>query len=373
MHVLIIGGGIIGLSLGRALLKAQVEVTILERSRAGRATSWAAAGMLAPSAELWFEEEDLYYFGKEALARWPAFAQALEEETGLSVDYRTEGTLVVADDRDSAEALQRVYRYQQELAVNVQWLEPEEALEVEPFLSHRIVGAVFSPEDHQVDNRRVVEALRLSFIQAGGTLLEDTPVREVRSLVPFPEVITESGERYRGDWVVIAAGVWSTHLEGIPPEYRVPLRPVKGQMLQLRQEAPFSLTHVVRGPRAYLAPKSDGRLLIGATTEEMGFDIRVTAGGLFALLEGSWEIVPGIYELPFDEAWAGLRPATRDHKPAVGASGLPGIVYATGHYRHGILHAPYTAELLTQYLLTEETSPWLERFSPCRFHSSEEA
>ncbi len=371
MRILIVGGGIIGLSLGRALCREGQEVVIFDKGRAGRATSWKAAGMLAPSAELWFEEEELYHFGRECMARWPQFTRELEEETGIPLDYRREGTLVVADDRDSAEALRRVYEYQQRMDVNVSWLTRDEALALEPLLTHRIVAAVYSPDDHQVDNQQVVEALRTSVIQHGATLLEETPVARIIPSEPFPELVTAEGATFRGDVIVVAAGVWSAHIQGIPEELRPPLRPVKGQMVQLHMESPFTLRHVIRGPQAYLAPKSNGRLPIGATSEEMGFDTTVTAGGVYTLLEGAWEIVPAIYDLPFDDAWAGLRPASRDHRPILGKTGLPGVLYATGHYRHGILHAPYTAELLTRLILENETSEWLERFSPYRFYPEE--
>jgi glycine oxidase len=168
---------------------------------------------------------------------------------------------------------------------------------------------------------------------------------------------------------VLAAGVWSREIDGLPAAVRPSVRPVKGQMMELTMALPFDLQHVVRGPDAYLAPKSDGRLLIGATSEEMGFDTTVTAGGLYDLLEGAWEVVPGIYDLEVADTWAGLRPASRDHAPVLGRA-APGVVYATGHYRHGILLTPVTAQAIARLLRTGETSPWLEPFSPQRFRTA---
>jgi glycine oxidase len=366
--VLIIGGGVIGLSIGWELLKAGKPVVVMERGQAGRGTTWMAAGMLAADAEIGFEQMDLYRLSRESLDLWPNFAASVEQASGLPVDYRTEGTLIVADDRDSAAALRRVYRFQQEQGLQVEWLTGAEALDIEPFLAPRLTAAVYSRADHQVDNRCLADALAQAFQNAGGVLHEHT---EIQTIVPdenSPAVVTREGERIEGECVVLAAGVWSSSLEGLHPDTRPPVRPVKGQVIELAQEAPFALRHVVRGPQAYVAPKSNGRIVIGATMEEMGFDTRVTAGGLYRLLEGAWEIVPGIYDLPVLDSWAGLRPGTRDNEPILGRSGASGVVYATGHYRHGILLAPVTAREIARLILTGETSPLMAPFSPLRFN-----
>lgn len=366
-HVIIVGGGVIGLATGFELVRRGTDVTIFERDRAGRGTSYLAAGMLAPDAEIEFEELELYRLNRESLRRWPEFAGRVEEASGQSVDYRDEGTLIVADDRDSAEALERRYDFQREQGLDVEWLTGEEAREIEPFLAPRLSAAVFSPSDHQVDNRRLVEALRTAFRAEGGTLHEDAPVEAIIPDADAPGVRPVDGEPVTAGRVVLAAGVWSRDLEGLTPDAQPVIRPVKGQVLQLRRETTFDLQHVVRGPEAYLAPKSDGRVVVGATSEEMGFDTTVTAGGMYDLLEGAWEVVPGIYDLPMDETWAGLRPASRDHSPLIGESAAPGVIMATGHYRHGILLTPVTAEELARLIRTGETSDWIEPFSPLRF------
>lgn len=365
--VLIVGGGTIGLAIGFELVRRGTPTTIFEKNRAGRGTSYQAAGMLAPDAEIEFEERELYDFNRESLRRWPDFADRVEAASGQSVDYRDEGTLIVADDRDAAEALERLYTFQQDQGLNVEWLTGEEAREIEPFVAPRLSAAVFAPSDHQVDNRRLVDALRTAFQAEGGTLHEHTPVQAVVPDAETPAVRTADGERVAGDCVVVAAGVWSRELDGLTPDAQPPVRPVKGQMIQMRRTRPFDLQHVVRGPEAYLAPKSDGRVVMGATSEELGFDTTVTAGGLFDLLEGGWEVVPGIRDLPVDETWAGLRPASRDHAPLLGASAAPGVAMATGHYRHGILLTPITAEEMARLVCTGETSEWIEPFSPQRF------
>ena len=365
--VLIVGGGTIGLSIGFELVRQGTPVTVFERDKAGRGTSYQAAGMLAPDAEIEFEERTLYDVNRESLRRWPDFAQRVEAASGQSVDYRNEGTLIVADDRDAAEALERLYEFQRGQGLDVEWLTGEEAREIEPFVAPRLSAAVFAPSDHQVDNRRLVDALRVAFEAEGGTLHEDTPIDAVVPDAEAPAVRTADGERVVGGRIVVAAGVWSRELDGLTPDATPPVRPVKGQMIQMRRKRPFDLQHVVRGPEAYLAPKSDGRIVMGATSEEMGFDTTVTAGGLYDLLEGGGEVVPGIRDLPVDETWAGLRPATRDHAPLLGETTAPGVVMATGHYRHGILLTPITAEEIARLIRTGETSDWLQPFSPRRF------
>ena len=371
--VVIVGGGTIGLSIGFELVRRGVPATILERGRAGRGTSWQAAGMLAPDAEIGFEELELYKLNRESLRRWPDFANRVEEASGMKVDYRDEGTLIVADDRDSAEAIRRLFEFQKEQGLEVEWVTGDEARDIEPFVAPRLSAAIYSKSDHQVDNRRLMKALQMAFEAEGGTLHEESPVAAVVPDAKQPAVKTADGTRVEADQIVVAAGVWSRELEGWTPDTQPPVRPVKGQMIQLQRKRPFDLQHVIRGPDAYLAPKSNGRVVVGATSEEMGFDTTVTAGGLYDLLEGAWEVVPGIYDLPVDETWAGLRPASRDHAPLLGKTAAPEVTMATGHYRHGILLTPVTAEEIANLVQTGETSSWLEPFSPTRFsdaHSS---
>ncbi len=370
--VIIVGAGTIGLSIGWRLVEAGLDVTIVEAEEAGRATSWKAAGMLAAAGELTFEELDLYEFNRESARRWPDFAEALESASDISVDYRTEGTLAVADDRDSAEALRRLYEFQTDHDVPVEWLDVRDALEIEPFLHPRLAAAVYAPNDHQVDNRLVVGALREAFERGGGRIREQTKVVRCEPDAAAPSVLTASGDRMEGGRVVLAMGPWAQSIEGLD-EAAPPVRPVKGQVLELAIELPFDLQHVVRGPDAYLAPKSSGRLLVGATSEERGFETDVTAGGLYRMLEGAWEVVPGIEELKVTDMWAGLRPSSRDHKPILGPAGPPGIIHATGHYRHGILLTPITADEIARLIVDGEVSEWIQPFHPMRFSTERSA
>ncbi len=371
-EVAVVGGGVVGLGVAWRLAEAGRRVVVLERGRVGRGATWAAAGMLAPSAELGFEELDLYALGRESLRRWPAFARDLRQSSGIDVGYRDEGTLVVADDRDSARALRRLFAFQQEHGARVEWLTGDEAADLEPLLSPRLPAAIHSPDDHQVDNRALAEALHRAAERAGVAIREDAPVESIEPDATSPALVLADGERVEARVVVLAAGAWSASVGGLAPA--PPVRPVKGQMLSLRldPERGLDLRHVVRGPDAYLVPKPDGRLVVGATSEEVGHDTAVTAGGLYRILEGAVEVVPGVEEMEVVETWAGLRPASRDHAPLLGASAHAGVVYATGHYRHGILLAPVTAEEVAAEVGAildgrAETRPLLAPFSPRRF------
>ncbi len=367
--VVIIGAGVIGLSIGWKLTRAGIKTVIFDRHEAGCEASWASAGMLAPESEMGFEDEALYQIGRESMVRWPAFVRQLEADSGMSVDYRTEGILQVADDRDAAEALYRKFEFQKAQGLDVFWLTGAEARDIEPFLAPRLPAAVYSKSDHQVDNRLLTTALKVAFLNQGGELRTHTSVDAILHDADHPVIVTENGDQMIADRVVLAAGAWSRKIDGFLPGAQPPVRPVKGQMLQMQMQVPFDLQHVIRGQDAYLAPKSNGRLLLGATMEERGFDKSVTAGGLYDLLDAGWKMVPGIYDLEVTETWAGLRPGSRDNEPLLGQSSSPGIIYATGHFRNGILLVPVTAEEIAQLVIKGETSEWLVPFSPLRFDS----
>ena len=297
--------------------------------------------MLAAGVEAEPGELDLLALNRRSQELWPDFAAALEQAAGLPVGLRREGTLVVALTRDDAAQLRFNYDFQRQHGVALEWLTSGAARQREPHLHPNLAAAVFSPADHQVDNRLLVQALRRAFLAAGGTLREHAPVETIELAGGRAVGVRVAGERHASDRVVLAAGAWSGQIGGLPA--KLPVRPVKGQMLALRMEpaAPL-IRHVVWAPKAYLVPRDDGRLIIGATTEERGFDQRLTAGGVLALLEGAWRAVPGIEDLPIDEMWVGFRPGSRDDAPVLGPSGIDGLALATGHHRNGILLTPVT-------------------------------
>lgn len=376
-RVAIIGAGIIGLSVGWRLAASGCPVRIFERGEAarcepGRAASWAAAGMLAAGVEAEPSEETMLPLSLRARALWPGFARELEAASGVKVGYRAEGTLVIALNRDDAEQLRFTYDLQRRLGLEPVWLPAGEALALEPRLNPRLAAASFSPMDHQVDNRLVMAALIEAFRRQGGVLDERCGVAGVETRGGAAVGVLAGGTRHEADVVILAAGALVREVPGLPAEALPPVRPVKGQMLALRMPAAAPLLrHVVWAPRSYLVPRTDGRLIVGATVEERGFDPALTAGGVLALLEGAWRALPAVEECPIEEMWTGFRPGSPDDAPILGPSGVPGLVHASGHHRHGILLAPVTAEAIAAYILSGVVPDTIRAFGPGRFRVEE--
>jgi glycine oxidase len=343
-------------------------VTVYDRAEAGHGASWAAAGMLAAAVEMEPGEEELLTLTLESQRMWPGFAGELEAASRISVGYRDEGTIVVALTRDDAEQLRFTYDFQKGLGLELEWVSGAEARRREPHLRPGIPGAVLSPRDHQVENRQLVRALAQAARGAGAVLHEHHPVREVEIAGGHARAVVTDDGRDPADVVVLAAGAWSREIAGIPAAHLPPVRPIKGQMLALRMDpaAPL-LRHVIWLPRGYLVPRQDGRLVIGGTVEERGFDNTLTAGGLLALIEGAWRAVPAIEELAIAETWVGFRPGSRDDAPMLGPSGIEGLVVATGHHRNGILLTPLTAAAISAYVLTGCLPEAVRPFTPERF------
>ena len=373
--ILIIGGGVIGLSIGWQLAKSGASVIIYEQAEVGRAASWAAAGMLAPLAEAHTEEPELLKLGTQSLARYPQWVQELEAAAEMSIGYRVEGTLIVGLEPDDTHQLRHLYASQQDLGIpDVEWLTGRAAREIEPTLSPRVTAAIRCETDHQVDNRLMVKALQRAYQRCGGALCENNAVESIQIENGVATGIkTQGGEEHNADVIVLSAGCESAQIQGLPDAIRPPVRPVKGQMLALHMEEGITVKNVIRTVRArypmsvYLVPRTDGRLIVGATSEEMGFDTRLTAGGVFELLRGAYEAVPGIYELPLLETWTGLRPGSRDNAPILGETPIENLIYATGHYRNGILLTPITAYEISKLILTGETSETIAPFELDRF------
>jgi glycine oxidase len=370
--VAIIGAGVVGLGIAWRLA-GRAAVSVFDRGKAGAGASHAAAGMLAACCEAEPGEEALVVLGRESQARWPAFAEELARASGVDVELRREGTLVLALTADDQAEIAHRLEFQRQLDLPLEWLSAAATRAREPHLAGKIAGALFSPQDHQVDNRKFVQALRIAAETAGATIHEHRPVREIFVQSGRAKgVVLEDGTTAPADIVVLAAGAWSRGIGGLPPDRRPPVRPVKGQMLALRMDAAAPLlNHVLWAPGAYLVPRRDGRLVIGGTVEERGFDETITAGGMLTLLEAAWRAVPAVEELPIDEIWVGHRPGSRDDAPILGRGPLEGLFYATGHHRNGILLAPVTADAMARLVLDDIVEPairpfGLERFLPAR-------
>lgn len=357
-----------GLGVAWRLARAGRKVLVLERHTPGSGASRAAAGMLAPIAELEFHEHELQAFALASQRRWPSFVQELEADAEFSVEYETTGTLMVAWDRDEAEALERHFRYQQELGFGVEWLSGRGLRRIEPMLSPRLVGGIHCPEDVQVSNRCLVEALARAARARGVEIRTGVDVERVQIVDgEATGVVLADGTQIDADEVVIAGGAWSRKLQ-LSGLLELPIRPVKGQMLGLQMDVRFPLIrHVIRRQGVYLVPKADGTLVVGATSEEMGFDARTTAFGMRTLLEGAWEILPGIDELPIKETWTGFRPASRDNAPLLGRTSIPRLSVITGNYRNGIQQSPLSIDAATASILGEAMPEEALPFHPMRF------
>ena len=371
--ILIIGGGVIGLGIGWQLAKAGAAVTIHERGQTGRGASWAAAGMLGPIAEAHSDELDLLKLSNQSLARYPEWVNELETEAEMPIGYRAEGTLIIGIQPDDAYQLRHTYDLQQDLGLNVEWLSGKEARKIEGALSPYVTAAIRCETDHQVDNRLMAHALQRAYQGRGGVLHQNSTIERI---VIENGVITgvQTQDGFQGtDVCILAAGCWSGQINGLPDAIIPPVRPVKGQMLALRMREDIMIENVIRTVKArypmpvYLVPRSDGRLIVGATTEELGFDTDLTVGGVYELLHGACEAVPGIYELPLIETWTGLRPGSTDNAPILGKTPVENLIYATGHYRNGILLTPITAYEIAKLILTGETSETIAPFHLDRF------
>ncbi|MCH7549154.1 MAG: glycine oxidase ThiO, partial [Candidatus Krumholzibacteriota bacterium] len=311
LNVAIIGAGIIGLSCAWRLARNAHSVCVYERDTTGNGASRVAAGILAPVSEVGFEDEDFLVLARESLARYPGFLDELAEDSGQRIALDTRGALIVALDRDDVEVIRREHDFRRSLGLSVHWLSGSEARDIEPLLSPRVVAAMSIPDDSQVDNRDVLDALALACRNLGVTIKEHCPVSAIE-IEGGRCVGVVAGDAFeRADVTIVAAGAWSAKIGGIPDNCSPPVRPVKGQIVELKMEPSNPLTRVVRAPDVYLIPKGDGRLLLGATQEEMGFDTSVTAGPVMRLIEHAWEAVPNVYELELVGVDVGLRPGSR--------------------------------------------------------------
>jgi glycine oxidase len=354
--VVVVGAGVIGLSCAWRAVRRGLDVVVLERSSpAGEATA-VAAGMLAPVGELTFGEQRLLELTLAAAEMYPDFVAELEESSGSATGYRRCGALHIALDRDEAEELRRRHRLQQKLGLEAEWLPPRACRSLEPGLAPSIAGGVHAPHDAQVDPRLLCAALLVALELEGAEVRSGAHVTEaVIDRERIEGVRTEAGEQVLAKHVVLASGCWAGRSQWLPSHARPPVRPVKGQILTLRDAGRDPVCRrTVASERVYVVPRSDGRLIVGATVEEEGFDTTVTAGGVHELLREAYRLLPEIAELELAETTAGLRPGTPDNLPLIGPGAIEGLVLATGHYRNGILLAPLTAERVAEALVAAE-------------------
>jgi glycine oxidase len=378
VDVAVVGGGAIGLSVAWRCAQRGASVALLDAGPLGGGASRVAAGMLAPVSEAEYGPAGRYLLelGLASLARWPAFAAELAAASATESRLRETGTMIVARDRDAAEALERERAFRASRGLRVERLRPSEARRREPALAPTVRMALEAPNDNSVDPVWLLDALATAARSAGADLRPHS--RVALELDAAGERVTglrtANGERAAAATVVVAGGAWSAGIEGLPDRASVPVRPVKGQILSLREPVGGSrrdsagvlpgdpqrtelVRRSIRFEGGYLVPRGDGRYVLGATVEERGFDVAATAGGVYELLRDAAEVLPDVLELELDEVQVGLRPGTPDNVPLIGAGALEGLVWATGHYRNGILLTPITSELVADLVAGTITAP----------------
>ncbi|AXQ57660.1 glycine oxidase ThiO [Streptomyces koyangensis] len=376
--VVVAGGGIIGLVTAWRAAQRGLTVTVVDPAPGGGAAR-VAAGMLAAVTELHFGEERLLALNLASAERYPAFASELAEASGQELGYRRCGTLAVALDADDRAYLRELHALQLRSGLESEWLSGRECRRLEPMLAPGVRGGLRVDGDHQIDPRRLASALVTACERAGVAWCRSAAERLVVRGGRAAGVELADGTLVEGGQTVLAAGSRSGLLAGLPKEVAVPVRPVKGQVVRLavpeayRRGAAFlgrTVRAVVRGSHVYLVPRENGELVIGATTEELGWDTTVTAGGVYELLRDAHELVPGLTELPFTEVRAGLRPGSPDNAPLLGPTALPGLHLATGHHRNGVLLTPVTGDVLADVLTTGVLPGFADAFTARRFEAA---
>jgi len=352
----IVGAGVIGLAVAWEAAQRGLEVAIVERDEPGAGASGVAAGMLAPAGEAAFGEPELLAMMLASLEAYPGWISDVEAAAGMKTGFRLCGALHVALDRDEAAELRRRHALQVGLGLEAEWLTPRQARRLESGLAPSFAGAVRVPGEAMVDPQALSAALVAALRNAGVELRNGAAAVEALGSADRIEGVRSSdGAELRADRVVLAAGCWSGGVDWLPPAARPPIRPVKGQILTLRGPASEPLCEgIVASERVYVVPRPDGRVVVGATVEERGFDTTVTAGGVHELLREAYRLLPDVGELELLDAWAGLRPAAPGHTPLVGPGEIEGLVLATGHFRNGVLLAPLTARKVCEALAGAE-------------------
>lgn len=372
-EILIVGGGVIGLSIARELHKKGLRrITVVDSGEVGREASYAAAGMLAPNAET-DKIDDFYNFCSRSSGLYPRFADELCEETGVDIELDRSGTLYLAfTDHDVMEIRER-YKWQSGAGLNAAHLSTRETLEIEPCLSPDVRASLFFPNDWQVENRKLLSALR-KYAELNG--IEIREKIKVDSLIDSDGAILgieTEGSTILADTTVIATGAWTSLIKIGDAAMPLNIKPIRGQMI-CYQMPPRTFSKVIYSPRGYIVPRADGRILAGSTAEDIGFNKNVTDKGIGSLKDVAAEIARVLARAEISESWAGLRPFAADGLPVLGEiPGYENLVVATAHYRNGILLAPITAKIIADKIANGFDSEYFRRFGPDRFSNAADA
>lgn len=366
--VLVVGGGIIGLSIARELRKQGAKrITVIERGTIGKEASYAAAGMLAPQAES-YRNDAFFQFCFQSNQLFPQFAQELLEETGIDIELNRQGTLYLAFDERTEADIRRRYEWQRRAGLRVELLTASQIADLEPFVSTNVRSGILFPDDGHVENRLLLAALRKFAEIHSISLIENQPVRNILRRGDRVIGIESAAGHVFADAVVLATGAWTSLIEidGRP----LPVRPVRGQMICFAATPGF-FKHVIYGSDVYLVPRADGRILVGATVEETGFENIVTTEAVEMLSRAACETAPEIAKLEMIDSWSGLRPCSPDGFPVLGEiDELKNLHLATAHYRNGILLAPLTAKIIAASITHRSSSIYLDHFAARRFSSA---
>lgn len=369
--VIIIGGGIIGLSIARALAHRAYSVTLLERHHPGREASWASAGMLAPQGEL--SEGAFLQLCLASNRLYPGFRESVEAETGIRCYHREAGTLALAFTDEDETEFRQTYNRQRADGLAVEWISGADARAMEPSLSEHVRGGMHLPGDRHIENRLLAPAMEQACRQLGVDIVCGAHAHALLTAQGRAIGVDTILGPYYGALVINAAGAWSAGI-GVPDEsLRPPIFPVRGQMLAITLPHPTFLSRAVRSPRSYLVPRHDGRLFLGATMEHVGFDKRNTVWGINKLLNGAQELFPGLEHSAVQEMWAGLRPGSLDNHPVLGLTELPGYLLATGMFRNGLLLTPVITQTIAELVSSGVTPELIAPFNIARFAHGEVA
>jgi glycine oxidase len=360
---IIAGGGLIGGAIALELAQAGLRVALFERGKPGREASWASAGILSPAPES-PGLIPMVPLARASMALYPGLVANVEELSGQSVGFRTQGTMDALFSRDAARDLSTLIALHHGLGLKAEPLRPDDARDLEPALSPEVEAAALRPEEASIDNRALTQAVLEAAQKSGAEIL---PGQEAQAIWRDGSRCTGlqlKNENVSAQWTIVAAGSFSAGIEGVATY--APVRPAKGQMISLRAGG-LKIEHVLWSERVYLVPRNDGRILAGATVEYVGFDKHVTAGAMEKILSAAIELVPGLTNARIEESWAGLRPDSPDHLPILGPTDLDGLLIATGHFRSGVLLMPITARLIREWITEQRVSVDWERLSPMRF------
>jgi glycine oxidase len=359
----IAGGGLIGGAIALELALAGVRVAVFDQGEPGREASWAGAGILSPAPEN-PATIPLVPLGKASMALYPEFVARVEEVSGYDVGFRPKGALEALFSRDAARELSTHVALQHGWGLKAEAISAEDAREMEPALSPEVEAAVLRPDEASVDNRALTQAVLDAARKSGAEIFAHKKVRGIWREKNRCAGLQLENEKVSAKWTIVAAGSFSGNIAGV--DAYAPVRPAKGQMVSLRAQH-VQIERVLWSDKIYLVPRNDGRILAGATVEYVGFDKRVTAGGVRKILDGAIELAPDLAQARVEETWAGLRPDSPDHLPILGPTEIEALLVATGHFRSGILLTPITARLIREWITEQRVSTDWERFSPLRF------